>query len=74
MNKLVIRIDSKPQGTQMTMSNNGSVKKRRLFASIDEAIDYTLPLGDRDTTLLLNGHDCTLAGWWDNQLMQRVDS
>ena len=63
MKKQTIQITSLPKATQVSIQNGHRKLKPRLFPSIEAAIDYALPLGNRHTDLYLNGYSCVLHGW-----------
>ncbi len=63
MKKKIVHIISLKKRTKVIILNSHRNLKPRLFGSIDEAIDYVLPLGNRHTELYLNGYSCVLHGW-----------
>ncbi len=65
MNKHIIRITSLPKATQVSVHDGHQKLKPRVFPSIDEAVKYVLPRGNRHTELYLNGYPCVLDGWVD---------
>ena len=63
MKNQIIHITSLPKSTQVSIQNGHRKPRRRRFSSIDDAVQYVLPLGNRRTELYLNGHSCVLHGW-----------
>ena len=63
MKKQIIQVTSLAKSTQVRVRNGHSKLRPRQFASIDKALDYVLPLGNRQTELYLNGYPCVLHGW-----------
>ena len=65
MKKQIIQITSLPKTTRVTIQKGHGKQKRLQFRRIDEAVEFVLPRGHRDTELYLNGYSCVLAGWVD---------
>ena len=63
MKKLIIYITSLAKLTRIEIRNGNRWLKPRYVGSIDEAIAFVLPLGNRHTELYLNGFPCVLHGW-----------
>jgi hypothetical protein len=58
-----IHIKSLAKGTLVTIRSGHKKPKSTRFGSIEEAINFVLPLGNRHTELDLNGYPTALAGW-----------
>jgi hypothetical protein len=63
MKNQIIHITSLANATKVTIRNGQKKLKARRFRSIDEAIAFVLPRGNRQTNLNLNGYPCVLHGW-----------
>jgi hypothetical protein len=60
----IVKINSLKNGSaQLTICGGGKRSMTRRFASIDDAIKFISPLGNRHTQLSLNGYSTVLAGW-----------
>jgi hypothetical protein len=63
MKNKIIKISSRGNGAQVTICNGHKQLKARRFRTIDEAIAFVLPRGNRRTELFLNGYPCVPHAW-----------
>jgi hypothetical protein len=63
MKNQIINITSVAKGVRVTVRNSHKKLKARRFPNVDQAKEFALQQGDRQTNLYLNGFKCVLAGW-----------
>jgi hypothetical protein len=63
MKTQLIKINSLDNHVQVSIERPNSKPMMRRFPSIEQAIRFVLPRGNRQTELLLNGFRCVLHGW-----------
>lgn len=63
MKKLIIYVTSLAKLTRIEIRKGNRWLKPRYVGSIDEAIAFVLPLGNRHTELYVNGFRYDLYGW-----------
>jgi hypothetical protein len=63
MSKHIIHIRSVKNGTLVTILNGSRKLKSRRFGDIEQAMEFVLPRGDRNSTVFLNGYMLTPYAW-----------
>jgi hypothetical protein len=61
--KKSIHITSQGMRARVTIRKGATRTTSRLFNSMDEAVAFVLPRGNRQTRCLINGYKCVFAGW-----------
>lgn len=64
MKNKIIKINSLVTGAAiLTIHNSGRKSKPRRFSSIDEAFEFAVRAGNRQSQLYLNGYETIPYGW-----------
>jgi hypothetical protein len=64
MKNTIIKITSLAKGAAfLTIHNGGRKSKPRRFVGIDEALQFAVSAGNRQSTLYVNGYEYTPYAW-----------